>query len=256
MKKNEEKTKDIYLMNSLKFQNKEQTKLPINIEIEYKHKNTFLLNELTYLANSSLYIKELERLEKINKEKLMKLNMKVQVKKKINKKHLIKMYNIMRGSCNKMFLDLIYNNPKIKKIFFPINKTNFSNDSKYKQKLKIDSDNSKNYFKYKLEKCHTDSINLISGRNPVKHFKKSLSFFSPNNHNLFLKKKFSIMKSLSSEKMSNYYNSENNSKRNKHKTKKDALKGMLSINYNSHKNLINNLKKRYTHFRLINNIKL
>ena len=252
MKKNV-KLKNIFLINLIKVKNEEQFKKPININNESKRKDKFLLKELTYLANSSLYIRELERLEKINKENLMRQSMKIQKKKKINIKYLTQMHNKMKGSCNKMFLDLIYNNPKTKKNFFSLTKTN---DNKFKTKLKIESNKLNPYSKYNLEKCHTDSINLISGRNPVKHFKKSLSFFSPNNHNLFLKKKFSVMKSLSSEKMSNYYNSENNSKRNKHKKKTDTLKGMLSINYNSHKNLINNLKKRYTHFRLINNIKL
>ena len=112
MKKNV-KLKNIFLINLIKVKNEEQFKKPININNESKRKDKFLLKELTYLANSSLYIRELERLEKINKENLMRQSMKIQKKKKINIKYLIQMHNIMKGSCNKMFLDLVYNNPKI-----------------------------------------------------------------------------------------------------------------------------------------------
>ena len=252
MKKNV-KLKNIFLINLIKVKNEEQFKKPININNESKRKDKFLLKELTYLANSSLYIRELERLEKINKENLMRQSMKIQKKKKINIKYLIQMHNIMKGSCNKMFLDLIYNNPKTKKNFFSLTKTN---DNKYKTKLKIESNKLNPYSKYNLEKCHTDSINLISNRNSLKNIKKSLSFYSQRNHYLFKKKKFSIAKSLSSEKMNNFYNSESNLNRNRQMEKIDEVKGMLSINYNIHKNLINNITKRYSHNKFRNNIKL
>ena len=75
-------------------------------------------------------MQELERLSKLKKEKLIKQNIKVQINKKMNKELLNKKYRIMKGSCNKMILDLIYNNPKVKKMLISNNKLNFSNDNK------------------------------------------------------------------------------------------------------------------------------
>ena len=259
MKKNV-KIKDIYLINLVKFKSNGHIK-PINLEKEYKSRDKFLRHQLTYLASKSSYMQELERLSKLKKEKLIKQNIKVQINKKMNKELLNKKYRIMKGSCNKMILDLIYNNPKVKKMLISNNKHNFSNDNKndnYKPKIKIENSTSIPLFKYKYEKCHTDSINIFSDIKSPKKFKHSLSFLTPNSsRNLFPKKKISIIKSLNKVEKNNFFSSNNILEASKYRETDDEIKGMLSINYNILKNKKNNnINKRYSYYKYKNNIKL
>ena len=257
MKKNET-IPNIYLINLIKFKSRGPMK-PINIEKEYKRKDKFISKELTFLSSKSMYFsyfKELERLSKLNKEKLIKQKTKVQIKKETNKDYSNKLLKIIKGSCNKMVLDIIYNNPKLRRNFLYHNKNYFSNDNKKKLKLKLDWSNSVPFLKQNLKKCHTDNINFLSKKNSYNYFKHSLSFLSPKNQSSSLRKRFKPIKSLNTEGINNVYKSQDIIKENKNK-KNDKIKGMLTINYNNFKyKMNNNIKKCYSYYKNKNNMKL
>ena len=78
----------------------------------------------------------------------------------------------MKGSCNQMIFDFIYNNKKIKNHFL-----SYINKDKYKIKSKVTSNDSLPNYKSKFEKCHTDSLNLLSNKNQNKYFQHSLIFY-------------------------------------------------------------------------------
>lgn len=253
MKKNE-KAKGLYLINLLKFRDKDPES-SINIENEFKHKNQFLKNQLTILSSKSLYIQELERLAKQCRDNLSKQNKKVVIKQKSHKNFFDKINKLMKVSCNKMILDFIYNNPKIKNHFLSYDKIN---NEKYKIKSKISSNDSLPNYKYKFEKCHTDSLNLLSNKNQNKNFHQSLSFFTPKNNNLFHKRKIPIIKAFNSEAKNNIFNSQQHIKSYKPRETKidDELKGMLAINYNNNINKMINIGKLYSKFKSVKNLKL
>ena len=244
------KIQNIYLINLIKFKNKGNIQ-PINIEKEFKHKDSFLRNQLTCLAHKSLYMQELERLTKLQREKNRKQNIKIEIKKKPNKEYLNQRFKKLKNSGNKMILDLIFNNPKIKTKFLSYNKSIFSNDTKgdrYKLKLKIENSTSVPLMNLNYKTCHTDSINILSNLNCRKKFHRPLKFFTPNKHNLFLKKRFSIIKSLNNEEKNNIYNSRDDLKLSKYSDIDDEIKGMISINYNIVKNKANNNTQRYNSY--------
>ena len=90
MKKNENK-KYFHLIHLLKSRNN-NNQHPINIENEYKTKDDIILNQLSYLSNVSLYFQELDRLQRLNNENLLKQNKKIVIIKKANKKHFDKTF--------------------------------------------------------------------------------------------------------------------------------------------------------------------
>lgn len=234
---------NLYLINLLKFRSKKPI-LYLNLEKQISNKDKFIINKLTYLSNNSLYSKELERLSKENKEKILKLNKKIEMKKINYKENNKKMNNIFKGSCNKMILDLIYNNPKIKKYFLSYDK---NKDNKYKL-------NSKNFLPlFNFEQCHTDNINLLSVKNKNKHLRKSISALYKNNHT---NPKYKIQKpqylSLD-EKNINSNNFINSHRKSKSKSIDDSIKGMLTINYNNNFNKLINMKRHYSSY--INSLK-
>ena len=243
MKKNE-KIKDFYLINLLKFRNN-NCHQPINIEKEYKHKDNIILNQLTYLSNISLYFQELDRLKKLNNENLMKQNKKIVHKKKSNREYFDKIKKIVKGSSNKMLLDIIYNNHHIKNKLFSFDNKRTKNN-KYKIKLKDSPNNLDTLTNFKFKKCHTDSVNLLSNKNSYKNFTHSLSFSSHKNHTLFLKRKnnfFSSKELLKTKTDKNDKTEENYD-----------FKGMLKINYN-YKDKLNKIKRNYSKYRYENKIK-
>ena len=260
MKKKNGPIPDIYLINLIKIKSRGPIQ-PINIEKEYRTKNNLLRSELKFLSSKSSYFQLLHRLAKMNKEKLKKQKLEDKSKKKTNKNNLNKVFKKMKGSSNKMILDFIYNNPKIKNKFLPYNKTNFSNDiknDKYIPKLKIDSNNTVPELKYKLKQCHTDNINLLSSENFYKNSKNSLSVLSSRNQDLIFKNRFLRIKSKNTVEKNNFYRSHDYIKENKYKETEDEITGMLSINYNIYKNKNNNnnIKNHYSYFKYKNNIKL
>ena len=252
MKKKNGPIPDIYLINLIKIKSKGPIQ-PINIEKEYRKKNNLLRGELKFLSSKSSYFQLLQRLAKMNKEKLKRQKLENKSKKKTNKTNLNKVFKLMKCSSNKMILDFIYNNPKIKNKFLPENKTNFSNDSKnnkYIPKLKIESNNTVPVLKYKLKQCHTDNINLLSSDNFYKNSKNSLSILSSRNQDLIFKNRFLHIKSKNTVEKNNFYKSHDYIKDNKYKETEDEIAGMLSINYNNYKNKNNNnIKNHYYYFK-------
>ena len=238
MKKNENK-KYFHLIHLLKSRNN-NNQHPINIENEYKNKDDIILNQLSYLSNVSLYFQELDRLQRLNNENLLKQNKKIVIIKKANKKHFDKIKKIGKGSCNKMFLDIIYNNLLIKKKLLSYDKERLKKN-KYILKLKDTSNNIKAFSKFKLEKCHIDSINILSNIKANKQFNHSLSFSPTKKHPLILKRK------------NNFFNSKEFLKTNKNVKTEDKyeLKGMLTINYN-YKDKMNNSKRAYSNYKYEN----
>ena len=107
MKKNEKK-KDFHLIHLLKSRNLNNRQV-INIENEYENKDDIILNQLTYLNKVSLYFQELDRLQKLKNENLLNKNKKVVIKKKSDREIFEQLKKIVKGSSNKMFLDIIYN---------------------------------------------------------------------------------------------------------------------------------------------------
>ena len=250
MKKNE-KIKELYLINLLKFKYKDPEP-SINIENEFNRKDKFLKNQLTYLSSKSLYIQELERLAKQCRENLIKQNKKVVIKQKSHKNFFDKINKLMKGSCNKMILDFIYNNPKIKNHFLSYDKIN---NEKYKIKSKISSNDSLPNYKYKFEKCHIDSLNLLSNKNQNKYFHQSLSFLTPKSNNLLHKRKIPIISVFNSEVKNNIFKSQQFLKPYKpRETETDEeLKGMLTINYNNNINKMYNIGKLSSKFKSVKN---
>jgi len=250
---------DIYLINLIKIKSRGPIQ-PINIEKEYKKKNNFLKKELKFLTSKSSYFQLLQRLAKLNKEKLKRQKKEDKTMKKTNKSHIDKLYKIIKTSSNKMILDYIYNNPKVKRNFLSYNKTTFSNDNKihkYRPKLKIDSNNTVPFLKSNLKQCHTDNINLLSNENFYKNSKNSLSALSTKNQELSFKKRIQHIKTLHSEEKNNFYKFHDYIKENKYNESDDELAGMLSINRNNYRNKKNNnIKNPYSFFKYKNNIKL
>ncbi len=125
MKKNG-KPKDMYLIHLVKSWNKGQFH-PINLQNEFTHKNKYLISQLKCLSSKSLYIlymQELERIAKENKDITTKKNEKILTKKISYTNQNNKINKIIKGSCNKMLLDLIFNNKNIKKNFLNYDKYN------------------------------------------------------------------------------------------------------------------------------------
>ena len=241
MKKNEKK-KDFHLIHLLKSRNLNNRQV-INIENEYENKDDIILNQLTYLNKVSLYFQELDRLQKLNNENLLNKNKKVVIKKKSNREIFEQLKKIVKGSSNKMFLDIIYNNLLIKNKLFSYDKKKLKKD---KLKLKLNhtsniSNNIKSKTKYKFQKCHIDSLNILSNTKSNKNFKHSLSFSSFNVHPLFLKRK------------NNFFISKEFSKTNENRKNKDKynFKGMITLNYN-YKDKMINFRRPYSNYKYEN----
>ena len=241
MKKNAKK-KSFHLIHLLESKNNNIQK-PINIENEYKNKDDIILNQLSYLSNVSLYFQELDRLQRLNNENLLKQNEKIVIKKKVNKEHFDTIKKRAKGSCNKMFLDIIYNNLLIKKKLLSYDKERLKKN-KYILKLKDTSNNIKAFSKFKLEKCHIDSLNILSNKNANKQFNHSLSFSSNKKHSLILKRKNNLFKSKEFLKTNKNMKTED----------KYEFKGMLTINYN-YKDKMNNSKRAYSNYKYENKFK-
>ena len=264
-------TGDIYLINLIKFKRKGKVS-KIDIEKKMKAKDKFLLNQLSFLSNRTQYSKELERLSKENKIKFnsLKKNSLISMKNEINNINNIN-YNqrILKGASNRMILDILFNNQKIRKYILSKNKAKTTN-LKSNNELK----NKKNYFypKFILKKCNIDNIQLISNKNDNINYNKnklrhSLSVLLNNMNKMKIKNNGPLLRASSFKIKNNLYNykpkkSKKNLKceilniNNKYdkifnnfynsKKEKDEFKGMLTINYNF-KNLkkINLQKKIY-----------
>ena len=247
MKKNG-KPKDMYLIHLVKSWNKGQFH-PISLENEFTHKNKYLISQLKCLSSKSLYIlymKELERIAKENKDITTKKNEKILTKKISYTNQNNKINKIIKGSCNKMLLDLIFNNKNIKKNFLNYDK----HKNIYKLKSNFGATISIPSLKYKFEKCKTDNINILSTKNGNKHFKHSLSSLTPTNNQLYLKRIKPIKNSLKLEEKNNFFNSQQFSKDHKQNEYEDTFKGMLTINYNRSINKINNIHKNYSNYNI------
>ena len=272
---------DIYLINLIKFRPKGKVK-KIDLEEKMKNKNKFLLNQLSYLSNRSKYSRELER---ISKEKntnfiLQKKKSEISIKKEI--KNLNYNQRILKSCSNKMILDMIINNQKLKNYFF-------SKKAKTKEKItKIKSYNEDNvdkkefniYHKYNLEKCHIDNIQLISNinksdkNNKIRHSISSLwnnlnnikfknNFHFPIINTISLKdKKNSLHKIKTRKNIEILNNNDSNLNYNyihrshkilkkyyNSKIERDETKGMLTINYYGHKRNKINLKTYNKNFK-------
>ena len=275
--------KNIFLINLLKFKRKGKVN-KIDIEEKMKNKNRFILDQLSYLSIKTKYSKELERLSREKKTKIIlyKKKSELHLKKEIN--NLNKNQRIIKGASNKMILDIIFNNQKFKNYFLSKSKDknkiiyldlNGDNENMHKNNIKT----IKSYPNLELTKCQTDNIQLISGKNNYHHNKifnklrHSISSFSFDMNNMKFKNfpylnknsfklrdnayKLTTKKSAKninensnnkyinhSEKLLNIYN---NSKRNE-RYESDELKGMLTINYDNYKRKRINLKKNISNY--------
>jgi len=226
---------NIYPINELKFKKKGKVK-KINIENKAKLKENYIVNQLFYLTRKSKYEKELERIiqEKENKFQTIKIK---SIESKKNKKKQIKNLNDnhkkLKSASNKMILDAILNNQKIKKYIFDVD--NNIRLMKHKEKSE------RNFLPFKYKQCHIDDINIIS--NPKKNkkiykLKHSLSLSNVQLNNFKINNNFFN----NIRKTDNYkQNINDNDKFGYHSQKvvnkfinstKDETIGMLTINYN------------------------
>ena len=136
--------KNIFLINLLKFKRKGKVN-KIDIEEKMKNKNRFILDQLSYLSIKTKYSKELERLSREKKTKIIlyKKKSELHLKKEIN--NLNKNQRIIKGASNKMILDIIFNNQKFKNYFLSKSKVNNKtiyldlngdNENKHKNNIK------------------------------------------------------------------------------------------------------------------------
>ena len=269
---------DIYLINLIKFRPKGKVK-KIDLEEKMINKNKFLLNQLSYLSNRSKYSRELERISKENNTKfiLQKKKSEIIIKKEI--KYLNNNQRILKGCSNKMILDMIFNNSKIKNYFLSKNKIKtITNLKSYDENNKKESNN---YLKYYLEQCHIDNIQLISNKNDNNKkikLRHSISSIWNNLDNIKFKNNFNfptistislkdnnsnLKKSKAKIKIENINNNNNSNLNNKYihrshkllnnyhssKIETDETKGMLTINYYGHKRKKINLKKYNNDFK-------
>lgn len=243
---------DIYLLSFIKFKMAEKIDKKY-IEEKIKIKDKFVSKQLNYLSFNSKYEKELERISKENITKINQLKKKseINIKKEITK--INKNHRILKGASNKMILDIIFNNQKMKNIFFNT-VTNNNNLKKIKKKTVSFSP------KYNYKECHTDNIQLSPNIKKNK-FKHSLSFYSTNMDNIKLNNIFPNINNNFSIK-NNINNGNINVENNNHlyssqkllknfTTKKDEVKGMLTVNYN-----LNKIKKNNKFRKSLSNIQL
>ena len=248
---------NIYPINEIKFKKKGKVHR-INIEEKAKKKEKYIDNQVFHLTCKSKYEKELERISKEKENKFQTIKIKSLESKKFKKKqikNLNKNHNLLKSASNKMILDTILNNQKIKKYIFDIH-----NNIRV---LRHQEKNKKNSLLFKYKQCHIDDINIIS--NPIKNkkiykLKHSLSLSNVDLNNLKNNIIFNNIK-----KTDNYKNIINNSdKFNFHSQKivnrfinstRDETKGMLTINYNLFKRF--GIKKknniRYLNYKCPNN---
>jgi hypothetical protein len=243
--------RNIYLLSLIKFKEDNEKADKICIDEKMNLKDKYVRKQLSYLSYNAKYEKELERLtkENINKYNLLKKKSEINIKKEIKK--INKNHRILKAASNKMFLDIIFNNQKMKNIFFNTNNNNKLKYDTLETKKKIVSFSPQTSFK----KCNVDNIQLImnnyDSNNRLRKLKHSLSFISSNADNIKLKY-FPPIKNSSIKNQKNAFKSNQNMihvLKNKNKIffdfddikkEKDEIEGMLTINYNHHK-----IKKKY-----------
>ena len=249
MNVNLKKNNNRYLLQFITLKEKEKGKEnekihKINLKEKIKIKNNFIHNQLIYLTSKSQYEKELDRIENEKKYKFQIIKIKNK-ESKIKKKKEIKILNknqkIFKSCSNKMILDIILSDEKIKKKFFSDNK-------KYKNNFEKETKNI--IFSPQYKECHIDNIQLISNQKEnkiINKLKHSLSLSYANLDNIKIDENFPYIIRKPSLNIKNHFIS---NKKNKINTKEkqvisspkslkitsysntiDETKGMLTINY-------------------------
>ena len=163
---------------------------------------------------------------------------------------------MLKSASNKMILDTILNNQRIKKYIFDIH----NNIKLMKQKEKKE----RNCLLFKYKQCHIDDINII--QNPIKNkkinlLKHSLSLSNANLNNFKINNDYFNSIKIADNYKNNINNINNKDKFSYHSQKmvnsfinstKDETKGMLTINYNLFKRYKNKTKKNIRYFNYNN----
>ena len=238
---------NIYPINALKFKRKGKAHR-INIEEKAKSKEKYIENHIFYLTCKNKYEKELERIAKEKENKFKTIRIKSLESKKNTKKQIKNLnenHKKLKSASNKMILDTILNNQKIKNYIFEIN--NNIKFMKQKEKKK------RNFLLFKYKQCHIDEINIIS--NPIKNAKinklrHSLSLSNVDLNNFKINNNFFN----NIKKTDNCKNNINNKGKFSYRSQKivnnlinstkDETKGMLTINYNLFKRYKIKTKKK------------